>query len=383
MITNVSPASDQFEETLNSLKYANRAKNIRTKGVTVTLTRPTPASEQLAMVRELRDSFGSVSGINLRSGLMITPPRSAPSGVTTKQAARHAHTAPHRASLNSIPLRGREANGARGGAASGAAVPGGGVGVVGVGGGAGVGGGPGGGAGGGAGGGGGSRTPTPRKTIPAGRPWTNPAGHHQPPSQLGGPRAGGGEWGLRQRAASGAVTSGLRGMFDSVASPVRQLVGGGSATEAASSDIGGRGDGSGDADGARAPDSVWRMPARLWQTVSTNASWADAHALLDRLEREAVLDLQLELAGLLAERRAPPARPPVPRTLPSASPRAPPCAHGPAHPRPSPTLAPRAPRPRSWGVAGATCSTTGGTKSSSGGIGTCALPSRAPICSPS
>ena len=29
MIANVSPASDQFDETLNSLKYANRAKNIK------------------------------------------------------------------------------------------------------------------------------------------------------------------------------------------------------------------------------------------------------------------------------------------------------------------------------------------------------------------
>ena len=64
-----SPASDQFEETLNSLKYANRAKNIRTKEVTVTVTRPTPASEQLAMVRELRDSFGTLAGHDaLRGG---------------------------------------------------------------------------------------------------------------------------------------------------------------------------------------------------------------------------------------------------------------------------------------------------------------------------
>ncbi|EOD17875.1 hypothetical protein EMIHUDRAFT_65880, partial [Emiliania huxleyi CCMP1516] len=30
IITNVSPASDQFEETINTLKYANRAKNIKT-----------------------------------------------------------------------------------------------------------------------------------------------------------------------------------------------------------------------------------------------------------------------------------------------------------------------------------------------------------------
>jgi len=31
MITNISPAGNQFEETLNSLKYANRAKDIKTK----------------------------------------------------------------------------------------------------------------------------------------------------------------------------------------------------------------------------------------------------------------------------------------------------------------------------------------------------------------
>ncbi len=31
MIANVSPASAQFEETINTLKYANRAKNIKTK----------------------------------------------------------------------------------------------------------------------------------------------------------------------------------------------------------------------------------------------------------------------------------------------------------------------------------------------------------------
>lgn len=30
MIVTISPASSQFEETLNTLKYANRAKNIKT-----------------------------------------------------------------------------------------------------------------------------------------------------------------------------------------------------------------------------------------------------------------------------------------------------------------------------------------------------------------
>lgn len=31
MIANISPSSAQFEETINTLKYANRAKNIKTK----------------------------------------------------------------------------------------------------------------------------------------------------------------------------------------------------------------------------------------------------------------------------------------------------------------------------------------------------------------
>ena len=32
MIANCSPAHDQFDETLNTLKYANRAKNIKPRG---------------------------------------------------------------------------------------------------------------------------------------------------------------------------------------------------------------------------------------------------------------------------------------------------------------------------------------------------------------
>lgn len=34
MIVAISPASAQFEETVNTLKYANRAKNIKTKAIT-------------------------------------------------------------------------------------------------------------------------------------------------------------------------------------------------------------------------------------------------------------------------------------------------------------------------------------------------------------
>ena len=60
MITNVSPASDQFDETLNSLKYANRAKNIRTQEVTVQVHLPGPSpAEQLELVREMKRSLGS------------------------------------------------------------------------------------------------------------------------------------------------------------------------------------------------------------------------------------------------------------------------------------------------------------------------------------
>lgn len=33
MIVTISPAASQFEETLNTLKYANRAKNIKTKPI--------------------------------------------------------------------------------------------------------------------------------------------------------------------------------------------------------------------------------------------------------------------------------------------------------------------------------------------------------------
>lgn len=42
IITNVSPASDQFEETINTLKYANRAKNIKTKTIYIRVERPPP-----------------------------------------------------------------------------------------------------------------------------------------------------------------------------------------------------------------------------------------------------------------------------------------------------------------------------------------------------
>ena len=47
----------QFEETLNSLKYANRAKNIRTQEVHAQVERPQTASELLSEVRDLRSEI--------------------------------------------------------------------------------------------------------------------------------------------------------------------------------------------------------------------------------------------------------------------------------------------------------------------------------------
>ena len=44
MLANISPSHRQFEETVNTLKYANRAKNLKTKvanPLTLTLP-PTP-----------------------------------------------------------------------------------------------------------------------------------------------------------------------------------------------------------------------------------------------------------------------------------------------------------------------------------------------------
>jgi len=57
MITNVSPSHDQFDETLNSLKYANRAKNIKPRGglpIVVNEQRDAPLlSELQKLQREL------------------------------------------------------------------------------------------------------------------------------------------------------------------------------------------------------------------------------------------------------------------------------------------------------------------------------------------
>ena len=86
-VATVSPSSDQFEETLNTLKYANRAKNIITKAVTVHLEPSLPPPlEQLAQVRELQAEIAATTPLppGMRSGskrggiwgAALSPPRS-------------------------------------------------------------------------------------------------------------------------------------------------------------------------------------------------------------------------------------------------------------------------------------------------------------------
>ena len=37
-----------------------------------------------------------------------------------------------------------------------------------------------------------------------------------------------------------------------------------------------------------------RLPEQLWQSLTQNTAWAEAHAVLDQLEKEAVRELQLD-----------------------------------------------------------------------------------------
>ena len=184
MITNVSPASDQFDETLNSLKYANRAKDIKTQEVTAQVGRPTTAVEMLSEVRQLRKE--------------ITREREA----DQKQRAR-------------------------------------------------------------------------------------------PPAKKGGTHGGGGR---RFSAPSHAGIGGAHGSRPATARP---------ATTAMASSL------SGDATPLETPMATGRggggfepadVAGEQWQQMAQQMYLLQAHELLDSLERDAVAELQLELAGLLAER---------------------------------------------------------------------------------
>jgi len=62
MITNVSPAANQYEETVNSLKYANRAKDIKTKVVQNVVEMDHHVVEYQNIIRQLRAQVQDLRG---------------------------------------------------------------------------------------------------------------------------------------------------------------------------------------------------------------------------------------------------------------------------------------------------------------------------------
>ena len=54
MIANCSPSHDQFDETLNSLKYANRAKNIKPRGDLPVVINERQTAPLLSQLKELQ-----------------------------------------------------------------------------------------------------------------------------------------------------------------------------------------------------------------------------------------------------------------------------------------------------------------------------------------
>lgn len=57
MIVTISPSSNYFEETVNTLKYAQRAKNIKTKPVENKRALELQASEYKSIIKELREEI--------------------------------------------------------------------------------------------------------------------------------------------------------------------------------------------------------------------------------------------------------------------------------------------------------------------------------------
>jgi kinesin family protein 18/19 len=72
MIANISPAESSFEETLNTLKYANRAKNIKTQVKRNVLNVNYHISEYVELIKNLRGE------IQVLKGQLETSPGDAP-----------------------------------------------------------------------------------------------------------------------------------------------------------------------------------------------------------------------------------------------------------------------------------------------------------------
>ena len=62
MIANISSSVASFEETLNTLKYANRAKNIKTNVQRNVLSVNHHISEYVSLIENLRDEIQTLKG---------------------------------------------------------------------------------------------------------------------------------------------------------------------------------------------------------------------------------------------------------------------------------------------------------------------------------
>lgn len=93
MITNVSPAADQFDETLNSLKYANRAKNIQTKEVVVRQQAAPASLDAKAIVAEISSIREEIRQSTMSMSPVLSPP---PAGLAQlRQKRARAKTTAH------------------------------------------------------------------------------------------------------------------------------------------------------------------------------------------------------------------------------------------------------------------------------------------------
>ena len=73
MLCAVSPASDQFEETLNTLKYANRAKSMSPPQIPQRQVHTyNPVAEQVEVLQELKETL--IPMMRQVSGKRVAPP---------------------------------------------------------------------------------------------------------------------------------------------------------------------------------------------------------------------------------------------------------------------------------------------------------------------
>ena len=67
MITNVSPAAKTFEESINSLKYANRAKNIKTNVKRNVLNVKYHITEYVSLISGLKEEIAVAPELDEKS----------------------------------------------------------------------------------------------------------------------------------------------------------------------------------------------------------------------------------------------------------------------------------------------------------------------------